>query len=202
MKFEKLKIGPCKGIFIWGPPPREKFLSWLSQLKMYIDTRKISVEVYLVGTYLETPWDAHDVDVILTHPEYDEADHKYKLKIRDVIIYGIQTGLSMNMYIDMDFYIPFKKDGTFWYSSKEFQETGNRIDARMLTITDNPVIVSDEDDEHQCSEHDSDTCKRLDEHLFEITSKEPSDKHIEKIKNGILYEDPKLLFQTIKKTIF
>ena len=192
--FNKLQIGPCKGIFIRGPPPREKFLSWLSQLKMYVDMNKISVEVYVVGTYLENPSDANDVDVILTHPKYNDSDHKYKLQIRDMLIYGTQLGLSMNMFIDMDFYIPFNKNGDFWYSSRDFQKTGNVIESSILSIRDKFIIDDDEDESQNCSSYSS--CKKIDENLFEILTYDPDDKHIERIKNGILYEDPKLLFKT------
>ena len=162
--FNKLQIGPCKGIFIRGPPPREKFLSWLSQLKMYVDINKISVEVYVVGTYLEKPSDANDVDVMLTRPKYNYSNHTYKLQIRDMLIYGTQLGLSMNIFIDMDFYIPFNKYGDFWYSSRDFQKTGNVIESSILSIRDKFIIDDDEDESQNCSLYSS--CKKIDENLF------------------------------------
>ena len=194
MLYNKLQIGPCEGIFIRGPPPREKFLSWLSQLKMYVDMHKISVEVFVVGTYVETPSNSSDVDVILTHPKYKDSDHKYKLQIRDLLIYGTQLGLSMNMFIDMDFYIPFNENGDFWYSSRDFQKTGNIIQSRILSIRDKFIVDDIEDETQDCYKYS--TCTKIDQNLFEILTDNPDDKHIQRIKNGILYEDPKLLFKT------
>jgi hypothetical protein len=98
------------------------------------------------------------------------------------------------MFIDMDFYIPFNKNGDFWYSSRDFQKTGNVIESSILSIRDKFIIDDDEDKSQNCSLYSS--CKKIDENLFEILTDDPDDKHIERIKKGILYEDPKLLFKT------
>ena len=192
---EFISFGPCSGL-VWHEPPRpDKFLRWLSVFKHYICSRNIPVSVYLAGTFLESPDTASDVDIILTRKDFNDHDHAYKLRLRDAMIFGMKEGLKMHMHVDIDFYIPFKDDGTFWYSSSEYKRTGKTIDVRGLMVFDkfmvNGVVVDDYNDKDVAT-----YCKQIDVCLYEIGSTSPGDKHIDKIVRGDLYDAPKLLFQS------
>lgn len=189
-----LEFGPCEGEVFEESPRNDKFLRWLSIFKLYTEKNDIKVSVFLTGSYLDNPSKAVDIDIVLTHANYDDTDHEYKLKIRDMMLYGMGEALKMKMFVDMAFYIPFDNEGSFWYSSEEFNKTRKRIESRSLRVHDRFFVEGESVQNFHYKEF-ANYCKELDENLFEVGISVPDKKHVKRIKNGELYSEPKLLFR-------
>ena len=189
-----IQLGPCEGEVIVESPRQDKFLRWMSMFKMYVENNDVKVSVYLAGSYLQNPSSAKDVDIILTRADYDDADHEYKLRIRDTLVYGVCEALKMNMFVDMAFYIPYDTDGSFWYSSKQYRTTRKRIRSRSLRAHDRFFVEGELVQNFHYPEF-AEYCKKLDKDLFEVGMLVPARKHVRKINDGEDYIDPKLLFR-------
>lgn len=188
----RIEFGPCKGDVFSSPPLRSNFYRWLSSFKKYIKVNNIKVSVYLVGTFIDTPDKAMDIDIILSYEKYDSNDLEYKLKIRDAMIYGANEAFKLNTFIDIAFYIPFRKDGTFWYSSKEYNRTRKQIACNVLKVFDKFYVNGDKVQDFNKEEHT--VCKKAAKDLFEIRRMVPDEKHINRILRNNFYRDPVLLF--------
>ena len=109
----------------WGRPTMDKFYKWVVIVKQYIHKNNINVNMYVCGKFVEKIEDTWDVDVILSHPKARNYTKHELLKIRDLMNYGMQLGFDkFNMLMDMVFYLPFDKDGNFWYSVEEYIKNG------------------------------------------------------------------------------
>lgn len=188
----QIAFGPCKGDIFALPPQRTNFNRWLFLFKEYLKRNNVRVSVYLVGTFVETPDNATDIDIILSDKNYNSNDHEYNSKIKDAMIYGANEALKLNTFIDMAFYIPFRKDGTFWYSSKEYKATRKTIVCSVLKVFDKFYVNGNKVQDF--NNEDYTICKKIDNNLFEIHRMAPGKKHIDRISNGVMYSEPVLLF--------
>lgn len=173
-----LKRGVVATDKFWEQPTQVKFEEWTTLVKQYIKTQNIQVNMYVCGKFIEKPEITWDVDVILSHPT--EMDF---VQIRDLMNYGMQLSLDkFNMLVNMAFYIPFNKEGKFWYSPEEYMKYG-KIETKAL-YTFNKIEYNDEIiQEFKSSE-------QIIESLFVVKQISPSDKHIKRIKNGEMYMKP------------
>lgn len=188
MTFKPLSTGACKfrkGCVTtntsWEQPTNAKFNDWVSLVKEYIEMRDIQVNMYVCGKFIENPKLTWDVDVILSHPS--EMDYT---KIRDLMNYGMQLGFDKyNMFVDMAFYIPFGDDGVFWYSAEEYEKYGKIKTKTLYTFDkveyDGKII------------REFDACEEVTEGLFVVTKMSPSEKHINRLQNGVVYMKPILI---------
>jgi len=188
MTFKPDVIGGCdlkKGIVTtkryWEQPINKKFDEWVILVKEYINTHRIEVNMYVCGKFLENPELTWDVDVILSYP--GEIDY---VLIRNLMNYGMQLGFDkFDMLVDMAFYIPFDKEGTFWYSSEDYKKYGT-IECKTLHTFDkteyNGEII-----------HEFESCEQIMENLFVVSQTAPSEKHIKRIENGEMYMKPVLI---------
>lgn len=135
MTFKPGVVGKCdlkKGIVTtthyWERPVTKKFDEWVILVREYINMHSIKVNMYVCGKYLENPNLTWDVDVVLSYP--GEIDY---VLIRNLMNYGMQLGFDkFDMLVDMAFYIPFDKEGTFWYSSEDYKNT-EQLNVRHCT---------------------------------------------------------------------
>ena len=174
----------------WERPTMDKFYKWVVIVKQYIHKNNINVNMYVCGKFLEKIEDTWDVDVILSHPKARNYTKHELLKIRDLMNYGMQLGFDkFNMLMDVVFYLPFDKDGNFWYSVEEYIKNG-KIKSECLysfdKITINGTIKQDLNESY-------DSCIEIVEGLFIVMKTSPSDKHIKRINEGIYYREPILI---------
>lgn len=174
----------------WERPTIDKFYKWVVIVKQYIHENNINVNMYVCGKFLENIEDTWDVDVILSHPKARNYTKHELLKIRDLMNYGMQLGFDkFNMLMDMVFYLPFDKDGNFWYSVEEYIKNG-KIKSECLysfdKITINGTINQDLNESY-------DSCIEIVKGLFIVMKTSPSDKHIKRINEGIYYREPILI---------
>ena len=174
----------------WGRPTMDKFYKWVVIVKQYIHKNNINVNMYVCGKFVEKIEDTWDVDVILSHPKARNYTKHELLKIRDLMNYGMQLGFDkFNMLMDVVFYLPFDKDGNFWYSVEEYIKNG-KIKSECLysfdKITINGTINQDLNESY-------DSCIEIVEGLFIVMKTSPSDKHIKRINEGIYYREPILI---------
>jgi hypothetical protein len=99
----------------------------------------------------------------------------------------MQLGFDkFKLLIDMSCYLPFS-NGEFWYSSEDFLKNG-RIQSQILYVFDkveqDNVIIQDFNTELHTN------VKQICENLYMVTRLSPSEKHIERIKQGIIYKEP------------
>lgn len=174
----------------WERPTIDKFYKWVVIVKQYIHENNINVNMYVCGKFLENIEDTWDVDVILSHPKARNYTKHELLKIRDLMNYGMQLGFDkFNMLMDVVFYLPFDKDGNFWYSVEEYIKNG-KIKSECLysfdKITINGTINQDLNESY-------DSCIEIVKGLFIVMKTSPSDKHIKRINEGIYYREPILI---------
>lgn len=209
---EQLRLGPCVGEVHDVLLSDDDYQKWVDTFEEYIVSKNIKMSVYVSGTFIDgKKRPGMDIDIALTNREYDDSDHEYKLKVRDAIQFGIDEGFKINMFFDLAFYVPYKDDGTWWYSSEEYKSSGSEvIKTKVLRLYDkfysndvcvqdfNIVLQSDPCDELNSEEVMYDEtyyCKKLDVDLYETEQGVPCAKHRRRIQDGIMYADPKLLFE-------
>jgi len=172
----------------WDRPDHGKFNEWIKVVSTYIRINEIPIEMYVCGKFIENPSQTWDIDVILTHPKIRTFTDTQLIKIRDFMIYGMQTGFDrFNMLIDMACYLPYDTNGNFWYSSEDYQKYG-RIRTQVLYVFDkiyqDGVVIQDFNMKHETM------VKKVCESLFLVTKLSPSQKHIDRITNGSMYAQP------------
>tara|TARA_B110001452_G_C15093737_1_gene381507 strand:- start:178 stop:777 length:600 start_codon:yes stop_codon:yes gene_type:complete len=191
----------CKNVYLskgvistynaWDRPNQQLFNAWINHVKEFIKKHNITIDLYVCGKFLEDPESTWDIDVILTHKDIRNFDILKLIKIRDLMNYGMQLGFDQfNLFIDMACYLPLNNQGKFWYSVEDFKKYG-RIRSDILYTFDkvyqNGKIIQDFTTQHHTS------ITQLAENLFLVTKPSPSEKHINRIKQGIEYTKPRLI---------
>jgi len=191
----------CKNVYIkkgivtshkkWDRPNIELFNTWITHIKRYIKNHNITVNVYVCGKFLENSELTWDIDIILSHKDIRNYDIIKLMKIRDLMNYGMQLGFDkFNLLIDMACYLPLNDQGKFWYSVEDFKKHG-RIHSSVL-YTFNKVYQNDEIIQDFTTQPDT-SVRQLCDNLFLVTKISPSDKHINRIKDGIEYMKPQII---------
>lgn len=188
----------CKNVYIkkgvvtshrsWDRPNLYFFNAWIKYIKEYIKKHDIVIDVYVCGKFIENPELTWDIDIILSHKDLRNYDIIKLMKIRDLMNYGMQLGFDkFNILVDMACYLPFNNQGKFWYSVEDFKKNG-RIHSSVLYTFDkihqNGAIIQDFTTQPETY------TRQLCDNLFIVTKISPSDKHINRIKNGIEYKKP------------
>lgn len=184
-----LRKGPVTTTNTWDRPTTILFDKWIECMKNYIKHHKINMDMYVCGKFLENPSETWDIDIILTHSNIRYFTLHELKKVRDIMIYGMQIGFDkFNLLIDMACYLPFNNNGNFWYSCDDFLKNG-RIYSHVLYLfdrieQDNKII---QDFNKEKNTHVNKIC----DDLFLVSKLSPSEKHIERIKHGNVYTEPK-----------
>lgn len=183
-----LKKGPITTSNVWNKPTVEPFHVWIQMIKKYIAEHEITIDMYVCGKFLENRELTWDIDIILSHRDIKKFTLPELTKVRDLMIYGMQLGFDkFNLLIDMACYIPFDDQGTFWYSSEDYLKYG-RIRSQVLYVFDkiyqNGEIIQDFNTQSDTS------IKRICEDMFLVSKVTPSEKHINRIKEGTMYKQP------------
>jgi hypothetical protein len=182
-KIETCKRGPIYTDKPWKRPTQDMYNIWLTELNKY--STPVDTNMYVCGKFIENIEETWDIDIILSDPLLSENDTDKLLKIRDFMIYAMQIGHDLDLFIDMKCYIPYKEDGTFWYSPDDYIENGNMNCKIMSVFTD--TIVNNKTLRR---EQNIITSKELTTDLYLIEREVPSKKHIERIQNNINYYEP------------
>jgi hypothetical protein len=153
-------------------------------IKKYISEHKININVYVCGKFIENPELTWDIDIILSHKDIRKFTLLELIKVRDLMIYGMQLGFDkFNLLIDMACYLPLDDKGTFWYSSEDYLKYG-RIKSQVLYVFDK--IYQDGEIIQNFSTQSEQIC----ENMFLVSKVSPSEKHINRIKQGMMYKQP------------
>lgn len=175
----------------WNKPNVDLFHKWIAIVKRYIIEHQIPINLYVCGKFLENPQLTWDIDVILSHRDIRKFDIGKLKKIRDLMNYGMQLGFDkFNLLIDMACYLPFDDKGTFWYSAESYIKHG-KVRSQVLYTFDK-IYEGGEIIQDFNTEYDTST-KQVCENLFMVSKTSPSDKHVNRIKNGVMYMEPQLI---------
>tara|TARA_B110000858_G_C17802657_1_gene476136 strand:- start:3428 stop:4024 length:597 start_codon:yes stop_codon:yes gene_type:complete len=175
----------------WNQPDINLFHKWIVIIKRYIADHQITIDLYLCGKFLENPKMTWDIDVILSHKDIRKFNMSQLQKIRDLMNYGMQLGFDkFNLLIDMACYLPFDDEGTFWYSAESYIKHGKIRSQALYTfdkISEDDEVIQDFNTEHDTS------VTKICDNLFMVVKTSPSEKHINRIKKGIIYKKPVII---------
>jgi hypothetical protein len=179
--------GPVYTTKPWTQPTVEKFEQWLVRFKEYIRNHAIEIDVYLCGKFIEKIEDTWDIDIILSHRNLWSFSEREVLVIRDLMIYGMQLGHDeFGILVDMQCYLPNPVIGNgFWYSADDYLRHG-QIETQKLDISIDEYFHGEKVSEYE-------NAHKVAENLYLVTVECPSNKHVERIRNGQKYARPVLL---------
>jgi len=173
---------------LWNQPDVNFFHIWISMIKRYIKDHQIIIDLYVCGKFLENPKLTWDIDIILSHKDIKKFNITQLKKIRDLMNYGMQLGFDkFNLLIDMACYIPFDEQGTFWYSAESYKKYG-KIRSQILYTFDK--IYQNNKTIQDFTTQPNTSVTQICENLFLVTKTSPSEKHIKRINEGIMYCEP------------
>jgi hypothetical protein len=178
----------------WKQPTVDVFEKWLEKFKLYIHVHSIEIDVYVCGKFIEKIEDTWDIDVILSHRNLWSFDKEQILKIRDLMIYGMQMGHDeFSILVDLQCYLPNPDLWRgFWYSAEDYLRNG-RIQAKKML-----VFMDEYFNDEKINEYEN--VSELEENCYIITVDCPSDKHVQRIQNGEKYSRPVLLYEDLVRS--
>ena len=173
-----------KGVVVtnraWNQPDNHSFQQWVKLVKDFIEDRRLEIDMYVCGKFLENPALTWDIDIILSHKNITYS----KLPdIRDTMIYGMKLGFDkFNILIDISCYLPIDEHGKFWYSATDFLNHGT-IQSTSLYCHDR-IYQNGELIEY------FENAEEVIPNLFMVTRETPGKKHIDRIRSGVVYKEP------------
>jgi hypothetical protein len=113
-KIETCKRGPIYTDKPWKRPTQDMYNIWLTELNKY--STPVDTNMYVCGKFIENQEETWDIDIILSDPLLSENDIDKLLKIRDFMIYAMQIGHDLDLFIDMIYHSGKSQNGRKFFT--------------------------------------------------------------------------------------